>query len=84
MIRSDAWEEDLVTCGMSQGLPAMINNDVLQNGVETFFVSSASDEGAGFELLIVYIDLPVSKVGSSETVKHGLNSHCIRTLLALM
>ena len=63
MIHSDAWEEDLVTCGMSQGLPAMINNDVLQNGVETYFVSNALDEGAGFELLVVYIDPAVCKVG---------------------
>ena len=67
MIHSEAWEEDLVTCGMSHRLPAMINNDVLQSGVETFFVSNASNEGAGFELLVVYIDPPISKVCSIVT-----------------
>lgn len=62
MIHSTDWDEDLITCGMSHRLPAMINNDVLQSGVETFFVSNELNEGAGFELLIVYIDPPISKV----------------------
>lgn len=62
MIHSDAWSDDLVTCGMSHGLPALINNDFLQQGVETFFVSNASKEEMGFEMLVVYIDPPVSKV----------------------
>lgn len=62
MIHSDAWSDDLVTCGMSHGLPAVINNDFLQHGVETFFVSNETDERMGFELLVVYSDPPVSKV----------------------
>lgn len=62
MIQSDAFNEDLVTCGNSQGLPAVINNDFLQSGVETFFVSNAANEGVGFEMLVAYFDPPVGKV----------------------
>ena len=68
MIHSDAFDEDLVTCGMSHRLPADINNDFLRSGVETFFVSNASNERAGFEILIVYIDPPINKVYSIVTV----------------
>ena len=65
MIQSDNFNEDLVTCGNSQGLPAVINNDFLGNGVETFFVSNATNEGVGFEMLVAYYDPPVSKVYTS-------------------